>query len=313
MAWIAVGSAAVGLTGSVITGVQNNKKNKALAGTQRQAQADQKAAQEQYRQDYGTYQQDMRNLLGDRPELKLTNNQDALQPYLSSVQNDLMASQGRAAGSEVRRDDIRQNSADQIFRAQQASRTGSDLMGAIGRIQAGEYANARELGGREAQERVNRIDNKTTAFQSAIKDNSIFNVNERARREAAMYQNDLDRFNQSFGFEQSSQANLLNTNLNFSAGNIAQNAAIGQANANMMVNGLGDSLNSLGNAGMVYAGQNAQIKADAARYGNQSLPITIPPPSSTGMPTLPPPTDPSITLPNNINTNTAFPSVNWND
>jgi hypothetical protein len=267
MSFIAVGSAAVGLTGSIITGVQNNKKNKALASTQRQAQADQKVAQEQYRQDYGTYQQDMRNLLGDRPELKLTNNQDALQPYLSSVQNDLLASQGRAAGSEVRRDDIRQNSADQIYRAQQASRTGSDLMGAIGRIQAGEYTNARELGGREAQERVNRIDNKTTAFQSAIKDNSMFNVNERARREAAMYQNDLDRFNQSFGFEQSSQANLLNTNLNFSAGNIAQNAAIGQTNANMMVNGLGDSLNALGNAGMVYAGQNAQIKADKAIAG----------------------------------------------
>ena len=140
-------------------------------------------------------------------------------------------------------------------------------MGAIGRIQAGEYANARELGGREAQERVNRIDNKTTAFQNAVKENSMFNVNERARREAAMYQNDLDRFNQSFGFEQSSQANLLNTNLNFSAGNIAQNAAIGQTNANMMVNGLGDSLNALGNVGMVYAGQNAQIKADKAIAG----------------------------------------------
>jgi len=297
MAWIAVGSAAVGLTGSIITGVQNNKKNKALADTQRQAQADQKVAQEQYRQDYGTYQQDMRNLLGDRPELKLTNNQDALQPYLSSVQNDLLASQGRAAGSEVRRDDIRQNSADQIYRAQQASRTGSDLMGAIGRIQAGEYANARELGGREAQERVNRIDNKTTAFQSAIKDNSMFNVNERARREAAMYQNDLDRFNQSFGFEQSSQANLLNTNLNFSAGNIAQNAAIGQTNANMMVNGLGDSLNALGNAGMVYAGQNAQIKADAARYDyGLGSPQTLPPASSLVRRELPP--IPPIGMPN---------------
>jgi len=260
-------AAGVGLAGSLITGYQNKKKNEALLATQRQAQKDQLAAQEQYRQDYGTYQQDMRNLLGDRPELNLTNNQDALQPYLSSVQNDLMASQGRAAGSEVRRDDIRQNSADQIYRAQQASRTGSDLMGAIGRIQAGEYANARELGGREAQERVNRIDNKTTAFQNAVKENSMFNVNERARREAAMYQNDLDRFNQSFGFEQSSQANLLNTNLNFSAGNIAQNAAIGQTNANMMVNGLGDSLNALGNVGMVYAGQNAQIKADKAIAG----------------------------------------------
>ena len=260
-------SAGVGLLGNGANFLQNKAKNKALVNAQKQAQKDQLAAQKKYRQDYGAYQKDMRNLLGDRPELKLTNNQDALQPYLSSVQNDLMASQGRAAGSEVRRDDIRQNSADQIFRAQQASRTGSDLMGAIGRIQAGEYANARELGGREAQERVNRIDNKTTAFQSAIKDNSIFNVNERARRESAMYQNDLDRFNQSFGFEQSSQANLLNTNLNFSAGNIAQNAAIGQTNANMMVNGLGDSLNALGNAGMVYAGQNAQIKADKAIAG----------------------------------------------
>jgi len=310
MAWIAVGSAAVGLTGSIITGVQNNKKNKALAATQRQAQSDQKAAQKKYQQDYGTYQQDMRNLLGDRPELKLTNNQDALQPYLSSVQNDLMASQGRAAGSEVRRDDIRQNSADQIYRASQASRTGSDLMGAIGRIQSGEYANARELGGREAQERVRRIDTKTTAFQNAVKDNSLFNANERVRRESAMYQNDLDRFNQSFGFEQGSQANLLNTNLNFAAGNIAQNAATGQANANMMVNGLGDSLNALGNAGMVYAGQKAQIKADAARYGSQSLPITIPPPSSTGMPNLPSPVDPTIpTLPQGINTGTTF---NWN-
>jgi hypothetical protein len=298
MAWIAVGSAAVGLTGSIITGVQNNKKNKALASTQRQAQADQKAAQEQYRQDYGAYQKDMRNLLGDRPELNLTNNQDALQPYLSSVQNDLMASQGRAAGSEVRRDDIRQNSADQIYRAQQASRTGSDLMGAIGRIQAGEYANARELGGREAQERVNRIDNKTTAFQNAIKENSMFNINERARREAAMYQNDLDRFNQSFGFEQSSQANLLNTNLNFSAGNIAQNAAIGQANANMMVNGFGDSLNALGNVGMQYAIQDQQIQLDAAKYNsginNKVLPPApslvrreIPPIPPIGMPNIP--------------------------
>ena len=221
-----------------------------------------------------------------------------------------MASQGRAAGSEVRRDDIRQNSADQIYRASQASRTGSDLMGAIGRIQAGEYANARELGGREAQERVRRIDTKTTAFQNAVKDNSLFNANERVRRESAMYQNDLDRFNQSFGFEQGSQANLLNTNLNFAAGNIAQNAATGQANANMMANGLGDSLNALGNAGMVYAGQKAQIKADAARYGSQSLPITIPPPSSTGMPNLPPPVDPTIpTLPQGINTGTTF---NWN-
>ena len=245
----------------------NKAKAKTLSDAQMKAQAAQLAAQEKYNKDYGTYQQNIRNLLGDRPELQIKSTQDTLQPYLSSVQNDLLGSQGRAAGSEVRRDDIRQNSADQIFRAQQASRTGSDLMGAIGRIQAGEYANARELGGREAQERVNRIDNKTTAFQNAVKENSMFNVNERARREAAMYQNDLDRFNQSFGFEQSSQANLLNTNLNFSAGNIAQNAAIGQTNANMMVNGLGDSLNALGNVGMVYAGQNAQIKADKAIAG----------------------------------------------
>jgi len=34
-----------------------------------------------------------------------------------------------------------------------------------------------------------------------------------------------------------------------------------------MVNGLGDSLNALGNVGMVYAGQNAQIKADKAIAG----------------------------------------------
>ena len=274
-------SAGVGLLGNGANFLQNKAKNKALVNAQKQAQKDQLAAQKKYRQDYGAYQKDMRNLLGDRPELKLTNNQDALQPYLSSVQNDLMASQGRAAGSEVRRDDIRQNSADQIFRAQQASRTGSDLMGAIGRIQAGEYANARELGGREAQERVNRIDNKTTAFQNAVKDNSMFNVNERARREAAMYQNDLDRFNQSFGFEQSSRANLLNTNLNFSAGNIAQNAAMGQANANSMVNGLGDSLSALGNTGMQFAMQNQQIKADAARYDyGLGSPKTPPPPES---------------------------------
>jgi len=281
-------AAGVGLAGSLITGYQNNQKNKALLATQRKAQQDQLAAQEQYRKDYGAYQQDMRNLLGDRPELKLTNNQDALQPYLSSVQNDLLASQGRAAGSEVRRDDIRQNSADQIYRAQQASRTGSDLMGAIGRIQAGEYANARELGGREAQERVNRIDNKTTAFQNAIKANSMFNASEQTRRESAMFANDLDAFNQSFGFEQGSQANLLNTNLNFAAGNIAQNAAIGQANANMMVNGLGDSLNALGNVGMQYAIQDQQIQLDAAKYNSGINNKALPPAPSLVMRELPP-------------------------
>ena len=76
----------------------------------------------------------------------------------------------------------------------------------------------------------------------------------------------IDSTNRSV-LSKSSQANLLNTNLNFSAGNIAQNAAIGQANANMMVNGLGDSLNALGNVGMQYAMQDAQIKADKALAG----------------------------------------------
>ena len=41
-------AAGVGLAGSLITGYQNKKKNEALLATQRQAQKDQLAAQEQY-------------------------------------------------------------------------------------------------------------------------------------------------------------------------------------------------------------------------------------------------------------------------
>lgn len=252
--------------GKVIDGIANNKANKQLADTQKQAREDQLAAQKKYNSEYGAYQQNIRNLLGNRPELQIKSTQDTLQPYLSSVQNDLLGSQGRAAGSEVRRDDIRQNSADQIYRASQASRTGSDLMGAIGRIQAGEYANTRRLGGREAQERVNRIDGKTTAFQNAIKANSMYNADEQTQRELALYQDSLQRYNQSLNFEEQSSLNQLQSNLNFSIGNINQQAAQGATQAAMMQNNTGNMLMNLGPSIMQMGMQQQQMQNDANMY-----------------------------------------------
>ena len=263
-------SAGASLLGGGLNFFGNKAKANSLSDTQEEAQKAQIAAQEKYNRDYGGYQQNIRNLLGDRPELNLTNNQDALQPYLSSVQNDLMASQGRAAGSEVRRDDIRQNSADQIFRAQQASRTGSDLMGAIGRIQAGEYANTRELGGKLAQERVNRIDNKTTAFQNAIKANSMYNAAEQTQRENALYQDSLQRYNQSLNFEEQSQLNQLQSNLNFAVGNVNQQAAMGATQAAMMPTNPGNMLMSLAPSIMQMGLQQQQINNDASKYDDDS-------------------------------------------
>lgn len=246
----------------------NKAKAKTLSDAQMKAQAAQLAAQEKYNKDYGTYQQNIRNLLGDRPELQIKSTQDTLQPYLSSVQNDLLGSQGRAAGSEVRRDDIRQNSADQIYRASQASRTGSDLMGAIGRIQAGEYANTRQLGGREAQERVNRIDNKTTAFQNAIKANSMYNAAEQTQREQALYQDSLQRYNQSLNFEEQSQLNQIQSGLNFAIGNVNQQAAMGATQAAMMPTNPGNMLMSLAPSIMQMGLQQQQMQNDAARYSS---------------------------------------------
>ena len=253
--------AALSIGGSLIKNKQNKDKNRRLQITQQNAQKAQLAAQEKYNKDFGAYQNNMRSLLDNTPEL--TSNKDAMLPYLNQVRGDLMASQGRAAGSEVRRDDIRQNSADQIYRASRASRTGSDLMGAIGRIQAGESALTRELGGREAQERVSRIDDKTTALQNAVKSNSIFNVNDKNRIEAA----NRAQYGAMYDFERNSQFNLLGTNLNFASGNIDQQVAIGTQQANGMVNGLGDALTGLGSVGLQYGMQNQQIKSDAKKYG----------------------------------------------
>ena len=267
----------------------NKAKAKALEDTQRKAQKAQKEAQDKYNRDYGSYQQNIRNLLGDRPELQIKSTQDTLQPYLSSVQNDLLASQGRAAGSEVRRDDIRQNSADQIYRASQASRTGSDLMGAIGRIQAGEYANTRQLGGREAQERVNRIDNKTTAFQNAIKANSMYNAAEQTQREQALYQDSLQRYNQSLNFEEQSQLNQIQSGLNFAIGNVNQQAAMGATQAAMMPTNPGNMLMAMGPSIMQMGMQQQQMQNDAARYDyGLGSPKTLPPTSSLVRKELPP-------------------------
>ena len=248
----------------------NKAKAKTLSDTQAKAQEAQLAAQKEYNQNYGAYQQNIRNLLGNRPELQIKSTQDTLQPYLSSIQNDLLGSQGRAAGSEVRRDDIRQNTADQVFRAQQASRTGSDLMGAIGRIQAGEYANTRELGGKLAQERVNRIDNKTTAFQNAIKANSMYNAAEQTQRENALYQDSLQRYNQSLNFEEQSQLNQLQSNLNFAVGNINQQAAMGATQAAMMPTNPGNMLMSLAPSIMQMGLQQQQINNDASKVDDDS-------------------------------------------
>ena len=259
----------------------NKAKAEALSDTQKEAQKAQKEAQDKYNRDYGSYQQNIRNLLGDRPELQIKSTQDTLQPYLRSVQNDLLASQGRAAGSEVRRDDIRQNSADQIYRASQASRTGSDLMGAIGRIQAGEYANTRQLGGREAQERVNRIDNKTTAFQNAIKANSMYNATEQTQREQALYQDSLQRYNQSLNFEEQSQLNQIQSGLNFAIGNVNQNAAMGSTQAAMMPTNPGNMLMAMGPSIMQMGMQQQQMQNDAARYNYQDYP-TLTNPYSPG-------------------------------
>ena len=259
----------------------NKAKAEALSDTQKEAQKAQKEAQDKYNRDYGSYQQNIRNLLGDRPELQIKSTQDTLQPYLRSVQNDLLASQGRAAGSEVRRDDIRQNSADQIYRASQASRTGSDLMGAIGRIQAGEYANTRQLGGREAQERVNRIDNKTTAFQNAIKANSMYNAAEQTQREQALYQDSLQRYNQSLNFEEQSQLNQIQSGLNFAIGNVNQNAAMGSTQAAMMPTNPGNMLMAMGPSIMQMGMQQQQMQNDAARYNYQDYP-TLTNPYSPG-------------------------------
>ena len=259
----------------------NKAKAEALSDTQKEAQKAQKEAQDKYNRDYGSYQQNIRNLLGDRPELQIKSTQDTLQPYLRSVQNDLLASQGRAAGSEVRRDDIRQNSADQIYRASQASRTGSDLMGAIGRIQAGEYANTRQLGGREAQERVNRIDNKTTAFQNAIKANSMYNAAEQTQRERALYQDSLQRYNQSLNFEEQSQLNQIQSGLNFAIGNVNQNAAMGSTQAAMMPTNPGNMLMAMGPSIMQMGMQQQQMQNDAARYNYQDYP-TLTNPYSPG-------------------------------
>ena len=275
----------------------NKAKAEALSDTQKEAQKAQKEAQDKYNRDYGSYQQNIRNLLGDRPELQIKSTQDTLQPYLRSVQNDLLASQGRAAGSEVRRDDIRQNSADQIYRASQASRTGSDLMGAIGRIQAGEYANTRRLGGREAQERVNRIDNKTTAFQNAIKANSMYNATEQTQREQALYQDSLQRYNQSLNFEEQSQLNQIQSGLNFAIGNVNQNAAMGSTQAAMMPTNPGNMLMSLAPSIMQMGLQQQQMQNDAARYDyGLGSPKTLPPASSLVRKELPP--IPPIGMPN---------------
>jgi len=269
----------------------NKAKAEALSDTQKEAQKAQKEAQDKYSRDYGSYQQNIRNLLGDRPELQIKSTQDTLQPYLRSVQNDLLASQGRAAGSEVRRDDIRLNSADQIYRASQASRTGSDLMGAIGRIQAGEYANTRELGGKLAQERVNRIDNKTTAFQNAIKANSMYNAAEQTQREQALYQDSLQRYNQSLNFEEQSQLNQIQSGLNFAIGNVNQNAAMGSTQAAMMPTNPGNMLMSLAPSIMQMGLQQQQMQNDAARYSsstNNQYSPTLNPTYGTGNTTFTP-------------------------
>ena len=252
--------------GKVIDGITNNKANKKLADAQKQARKDQLAAQKDYNIKYGTYQKNIRNLLGDRPELNIKSTQDTLLPYLNQVQGDLMASQGRAAGSEVRRADIRQHTADQIYRSQQAARTGGDLMGAIGRIQAGESAMTRELGGREAQERVARIDGKTTAFQNAIKANSMYNAAEQTQREQALYQDSLQRYNQSLNFEEQSQMNQLQSNLNFAVGNVNQQAAMGATQAAMMQNNTGNMLMNLGPSIMQMGMQQQQMQNDANMY-----------------------------------------------
>ena len=260
-------AAGASLGGGAMNFFSNKNQSKVLQNAQIRASQEQREAQEKYNKDYDAYQSNIRNLLGNRPELNITSQQDALQPLVNLAQNDLLASQGRAAGSELLRDDIRQSTADQVYRASQVSRTGSDLMGAIGRIQAVEYNNTRRLGIKEAQDRQRRIDTKTLNFQSAVSRSSVFNAGEQMQREQAIQADALSKYTAQLGFEDRSEANRMQSNLNFAIGNINQNAANASTNAAMMQNNTGDLLMGLGGSLMKYASQNDQIQNDANKYG----------------------------------------------
>ena len=258
---------------SLIGGGMNfiNSRNQArdLRDAQLRATTAQKQAQDQYNKDFAAYQSNIRNLLGNRPELQVSNLQDALDPVLNLAQADLLASQGRAMGSEVRRDDIRQSTADQVFRAQRAARTGSDLMGAIGRIQAGEYAATRQLGASEAQERQRRIDAKTRNFQRAVETTSRFKAGEQLAREQALQADELARYQAQLGFESDSELSRMQSNLNFAIANINQQAANARANAALRAQNPGNMLIGLGGSLMQYGIQDQQLQLDANRYNNQ--------------------------------------------
>lgn len=249
----------------------NRKNSKDAVKIQEAATEQQKLEQEKYNKQYGFYQKNILSLMDKRPELKnnLTSQEGTLNDYTNQVKQDLYSSQGRAVGSEARRDDIRQGSADMLYRASQASRTGSDLMGAIGRIQTNESSELKRLGTDEARERQARIDTKTTALGTAVKANSMFDAAAKDRFEMAKYNDEMDRYDQRLNFTDTSTLNQLQSNLNFAQGNINQQAANGATQIAGRQYG-GDQLMALAPSILDIGAQQTQLKMEQEKYKNES-------------------------------------------
>lgn len=232
-----------------VQGASSLIANSKLQKAQAQATRDLKTSQANSIAGFQDYQSNIRNLISEAPKRKI--DETGINDYVNKSQNDYYASQGRASGYEAQQDLVRQNTADQTYRASQAARSGMDLLGAIGQISSKESQTLNLLGGQAEQARATRIDNANSNLSSAILTKSNFRQN----ADMMLYNDQLNKYNQGLSFEQSSGMNLLNMKSGFDREMISQKGANASAQA-AGIQGFGQAIGGL-------------VQPLMAAYGNQ--------------------------------------------
>jgi hypothetical protein len=258
-----LGKNALPIAGGLLKGGANLFANNRLRKAQEDAIEEQGRVQSQYKTDFDTYQAGMNSLIRKAPQRKIDDS--LINQVVGQAQGDLLASQGRAAGTEAKLDAVRQNTADQAYRASQVARTPMDLLGAIGQISAGESSLVNRIQGDASRDRVARIDKKQENLQRAIEKKSVFRNN----ADNLLFNDKLNNYNRSLNFNQQANLQRLNTNLSFDQFNIKQKAALESQRA-AGIQGFGSAIGDMTNSLIGIQNNKEQMANDLAIAGLES-------------------------------------------
>lgn len=188
--------------------------------------------------------------LANIPELDIDTSQ--VDNFFSTVKREADRSYGRAAGEEIARDNVRQETADSLARVSNAGGSVADVLGFLGDAEQRERRSMREIDYQAINEREDRITrNMDRLSQAALKKADFYNAKEMAEQ-----QDQVQRGLRMTDFQTSAGMNVANIE-NQNAMNLIEGGdAIAQASANVdmvKANNVSNTFNAIGDGLMNFA------------------------------------------------------------